>query len=208
MFWPVENWRSWLESFRSKKIYRDPCRACTEVEPRKILRSNIFNNTQHCQYWKPGSELLKTYLDQVMSKAWWLNWSRLRFQACGRLYQVTTLNCEPRGPGFKYWVGANILWSTAYRAHPSIHPSVWHGGRVVKVLASVWVWTEQSIRPRLEFPSGHYPAIRLNRFSHGLPGFHPSIQGPTLGTRLNWTSRLGLGVWVLRMRVYPQTLWK
>ena len=43
IFLRVQNWGSWLESFRSKKIFRDPCRARTEVEPRKILHSNIFN---------------------------------------------------------------------------------------------------------------------------------------------------------------------
>ena len=65
-----------------------------------------------------------------------------------KLYQVktgsTSLNCEPRGAWFKYWVGANILCSTAYRAHPSLDPFVWHGGRVVKVLASICVWIEQT----------------------------------------------------------------
>ena len=46
IFWRVEKWGSLLESFKSKKIFRDPCRASTEVEPRKILHSNIFNKRQ------------------------------------------------------------------------------------------------------------------------------------------------------------------
>ena len=32
IFWGVGKWESWLESFRSKKIFCDPCRVRTEVK--------------------------------------------------------------------------------------------------------------------------------------------------------------------------------
>ena len=34
IFWRVEKWESWLKSFRSKKIVKDPSRESTEVKPR------------------------------------------------------------------------------------------------------------------------------------------------------------------------------
>ena len=32
IFWRVEKWASWLESFRSEKIVKDPRRESTEVD--------------------------------------------------------------------------------------------------------------------------------------------------------------------------------
>ena len=34
IFWYAEKWGSWLESFRSKKIAKDPNRAVTEADPK------------------------------------------------------------------------------------------------------------------------------------------------------------------------------
>ena len=96
------------------------------------------------------------------------------------------------------------LIQTKFQKHWTNHRHQSTSGDTVAEWLRCWLlsrlWLNRN-RPRFESRSGHYSAIRLDRLSQGLPGLHPSKQGRTLGTRPSWTSRLGLGVWVLRVRV-------
>ena len=56
----AKKWGSWLESFRSEKVCRDPNRACTEEELMKILLSQYLQLLIAANFWlsKAGGNIL------------------------------------------------------------------------------------------------------------------------------------------------------